>query len=131
MKHTLSIASICLIFAGVFSGTGSTLAADDGLTATSNAAGPSPLNCVPTSTGHVACGYVQVGICSGAGAGFATWLVDWELIVETDSGSDSASLNGSPAAALAGTPPCRTGDCTQVTLLADGTTVAESIKLCM
>ncbi len=123
MKHPILIASVCLVLVGI---------------GTTSAAAPSSIrdnisdspDCVTTGTGHLACGYAEASICSGAGVGVADGLVHWVLVVRSDHGSKSISMGGSPAAALAASPPCWTHDCYQAFLYADGTLVDASMEIC-
>ncbi len=123
MKHTALKATLCFAILAL----GTTALATP---ASSNYQSNGFLSCVTTSSGHLACGHAEAGICSGAGVGFADGMVHWVLIVRSHSGTGSMSMGGSPAAALATDTPCGTSDCFQAFLYADGTLVDESYVVC-
>lgn len=94
---------------------------------------PPPLEeqCVDVRPGVVACGEAFVEVPGvGAGAGVATGLVDWQLVVRTNHGTGASPVVNGPAAALAAVGPSTTRDCATAILYADGVEVARSVSVC-
>ena len=92
---------------------------------------PPTEDCVDVRPGVTACGVAIVQFPSlGVGAGAATGLVGWQLVVVADSGTRASPVVTAPAVSLAVLGTSTTRDCATAYLYADGVLVAKSDRLC-
>lgn len=95
---------------------------------------PDVPQCTTLSTGETACGDAESFVCSGAGAGVATGLVHWKIVITTSNVYSQKEIH-SPAAvpAFAGgglATLCTTATCTFTSLYANDQLVAQSMGVC-
>lgn len=87
--------------------------------------------CVNVREDVTACGAAFISFPSvGSGAGAATGIVDWQLVVVADSGVRASPVVSAPAVSLVTVGTSTTRDCATAYLYADGLLVARSDKLC-